>query len=333
MSSDALPLPARIAVLIPCKDEAAAVGRVIDDVRSVLPQAQVYVYDNASTDATAEVAAAHGAHVRREARPGKGNVIRRAFADVDADAYVLIDGDDTYDATAVRDLVATLVAGPYDHVVGVRQADTLTAYRPGHAAGNRALNQVVSGVFGTPVTDMLSGYRVMSRRFVKSFPALSRGFEVETELTVHAVNLRVPQVEVPVGFRDRADGSESKLRTYRDGWRILSWILRLTHYERPMLVHLALAGVLAVLALGLGLPVVVDFARTGLVERFPTAILASSLVVLAALVAAVGIVLDAVHRARHEASRLAYLQHGAPLGAVGVDLTTPVPRAPVPAPR
>ena len=333
MSPDASALPARIAVLIPCKDESAAVGRVIDDVRAVLPEAEVYVYDNASTDATAEVAAAHGAHVRQEARPGKGNVIRRAFADVDADAYLLIDGDDTYDASAARRLVATLVSGPYDHVVGVRRADSPTSYRPGHAAGNRALNQVVSGVFGTPVTDMLSGYRVMSRRFVKSFPALSRGFEVETELTVHAVNLRVPQVEVPVGFRDRADGSESKLRTYRDGWRILSWILRLTHYERPMLVHLALAGLLTAVALVLGLPVVADFARTGLVPRLPTALLASSLVVLAALVALVGLVLDAVHRARHEASRLAYLQHAAPVRPPAVDLTTSSARASVPVPR
>ncbi|SDQ10696.1 glycosyltransferase [Quadrisphaera sp. DSM 44207] len=302
----------RIAVIIPCRDEAAAIGRVVTDLRTALPEARVYVYDNASTDETAEVAVLCGAQVRHEHRPGKGNVIRRAFADVEADTYLLIDGDDTYDATAARRLVDALEEGPYDHVVGVRQAGSLTAYRRGHAAGNRALNRVVGGIFGAPVTDMLSGYRAMSHRFVKSFPALSHGFEVETELTVHAVHLRVPQREVPVGFRDRAEGSESKLRTYRDGWRILTWIARLAHYERPMLVHSLLGGLLLLAALVLGVPVVVEHARTGLVPRIPTAVLASSLVMLAALVAAVGVVLDAVRRARDDASRLAYLSHRAP---------------------
>ena len=302
----------RIAVVVPCLDEAVAVGKVVDDLRAALPDAVVYVYDNASTDRTAEVARAHGAVVRREPRPGKGNVIRRAFADVEADTYVLIDGDDTYDASAAGELVRLLLDEGLDHVVGVREAGTLTAYRRGHAAGNRALNTVVSRVFGTPVTDMLSGYRVMSRRFVKSFPAISRGFEVETELTVHAVNLRVPQREVPVGFRDRAEGSASKLRTYRDGWRILSWILRLARYERPLLVHALLGAVLVLLALVLGVPVVAEFAETGLVPRFPTAILATGLVLVAVLVTAVGVILDAVHRASDEASRLAYLQHPAP---------------------
>lgn len=305
----------RVAVVVPCLDEAAAVGKVVDDLRAALPDAVVYVYDNASTDATADVARAHGAVVRSEPRPGKGNVIRRAFADVEAEVYVLIDGDDTYDASAAGDLVRLLLDEGLDHVVGVREAGTLTAYRRGHAAGNRALNGVVSRVFGTPVTDMLSGYRVMSRRFVKSFPAISRGFEVETELTVHAVNLRVPQREVPVGFRDRAEGSESKLRTYRDGWRILSWIARLARYERPLLVHALIGAVLVLVALALGIPVVADFARTGLVPRFPTAILATGLVLVAVLVTAVGVILDAVHRASDEASRLAYLQHPATVRA------------------
>ncbi|WP_432572204.1 glycosyltransferase [Kineococcus sp. SYSU DK005] len=302
----------RVAVVVPCLDEEAAVGAVVDGLRAALPHAVVYVYDNGSTDRTAEVAARHGAVVRFEPRPGKGNVIRRAFADVDADTYVLIDGDDTYDASAAGDLVRLLVAEGLDHVVGTRRPDTLTAYRRGHAAGNRALNSVVSRVFGTPVTDMLSGYRVMSRRFVKSFPAISRGFEVETELTVHAVNLRVPQREVPVGFRDRPEGSASKLRTYRDGFAILRWILRLAHLERPLLVHALLGALVAVLSLALGLPVVVEFLRTGLVPKFPTAILASALMMIAVLVAAVGVVLDAVHRASDEASRLVYLQYPAP---------------------
>ena len=303
---------ARVAVVVPCLDEAAAVGGVVDDLRAALPGAAVYVYDNGSTDGTAEVAARHGAHVRREERPGKGTVVRRAFADLDADVYVLIDGDGTYDATAAGELVRVLLDGGYDHVVGVRRAGSSTAYRRGHAAGNRALNQVVSRVFGTPVTDMLSGYRAVSRRFVKSFPAVSHGFEVETELTVHAVNLRVPQREVPVGFRDRAEGSASKLRTYRDGWRILRLILRLARQQRPLAVHSALGGLVALVSLLLGAPLVVEFAETGLVPRFPTAILASALGMVAALVVAVGLVLDAVHRAADEAMRLTYLRYPAP---------------------
>ena len=308
--------PARIAVILPCLNEAAAVGSVIDEVRAALPRATVYVYDNRSTDDTAAVARAHGAQVRHEPRPGKGNVIRRAFADVEADVYVVLDGDGTYDASVAGELVDKLVAEGLDHVVGTRRASTLTAYRRGHAAGNRALNRVVSGVFGEPVTDMLSGYRVMSRRFVKSFPAISRGFEVETELTVHAVNLRVPQAEVPVGFRDRAEGSASKLRTYRDGWAILRWILRLARFERPLLVHSALGAVVALVAVALGVPVVVEFLDTGLVPRFPTAILASALVMIAVLVTAVGVIVEAVRHASAEASRLSYLQYPSPLGLV-----------------
>ena len=315
------PVGGRVAVIVPCLDEAAAVGKVVDDLRAALPHAVVYVYDNGSTDRTAEVAARHGAVVRREPRPGKGNVIRRAFADVDADTYVLIDGDDTYDASAVGDLLRVLVTEGLDHVVGTREASTLTAYRRGHAAGNRALNTVVSRLFGEPVTDMLSGYRVMSRRFVKSFPAISRGFEVETELTVHAVNLRVPQREVPVGFRDRAEGSESKLRTYRDGFAILSWILRLARFERPLLVHSVLGALLVVVALVLGIPVVVEFFQIGRVPKFPTAILASALVMIATLVTALGFILDAVRRAADEASRLAYLRYP---GSHAIDVTTTV---------
>ena len=306
--------PVRVAVILPCLNEATAVGHVIDEVRAALPEATVYVYDNRSTDDTAAVARAHGAQVRHEPRPGKGNVIRRAFADVEADVYVMLDGDDTYDASVAGELVEKLIAEGLDHVVGTRRASSLTAYRRGHAAGNRALNRVVSTVFGEPVTDMLSGYRVMSRRFVKSFPAISRGFEVETELTVHAVNLRVPQAEVPVGFKDRAEGSASKLRTYRDGWAILRWIVRLARYERPTLVHSTLGGLIAIVALILGIPVVVEFFRIGLVPKFPTAILASALMMIAVVVTAVGVILEAVRHASDEASRLVYLQYPSPHG-------------------
>jgi hypothetical protein len=284
----------RVAVLVPCFNEAAAVGAVVDDLRAALPDATVYVYDNASTDGTAAVAAAHGAVVRREPAPGKGNVVRRAFADVDADVYVLVDGDDTYDTSAVADLVEVLLSGPYDHVVGARRARTGTAYRRGHAAGNRALNRLVGLVFGADTTDMLSGYRVLSRRFVKTFPARSRGFEVETELTVHATSLRVPQVEVPVGFRDRPAGSESKLHTVRDGLRILGWVARLAHSERPLVLHAPLAAAVVAAALLLGSP------------------LAAAL--LGGLAVAAGLVLDGVRRGRQEALRLAYQQLPVPGG-------------------
>ncbi len=212
------PVP-HVAVILPCLNEAAAVGHVIDDVLAALPEATVYVYDNRSTDDTAEVARAHGALVRYEPRPGKGNVIRRAFADVEADVYVLLDGDDTYDASVAGELVQKLITEGLDHVVGARRASTVTAYRRGHAAGNKMLNQVVSTVFGEPVTDMLSGYRVMSRRFVKSFPAISRGFEVETELTVHAVNLRVPQAEVPSASRTARRGRRASCAPTATGGR------------------------------------------------------------------------------------------------------------------
>ncbi|WP_432510852.1 glycosyltransferase [Kineococcus sp. SYSU DK001] len=304
--------PARIAAILPCLNEAAAVGHVIDDLKAAVPGITVYVYDNRSTDDTAAVAREHGALVRQEPRPGKGNVIRRAFADVEADIYVLLDGDNTYEASAAGDLVQKLIAEGLDHVVGARRASTHAAYRPGHVAGNKALTRVVATVFGEPVTDMLSGYRVMSRRFVKSFPAISRGFEVETELTVHAINLRVPQAEVLTEYRDRGEGSASKLRTYRDGWAILRWIVRLARYERPTLVHSILGALIALVAVVLGVPVVVEFVQTGLVPRFPTAILASALMMIAVLVTAVGVILEAIRHASDEASRLVYLEYASP---------------------
>lgn len=301
-----------VAAIVPCHNEEATVAGVVADLQAAVPGIVVYVYDNCSTDATAAKAHAAGAVVRTETHKGKGNVIRRAFADVDAEAYVVIDGDGTYDASAAAGMVTTLQDGPYDQVLGVRRQTLPSAYRPGHATGNRVFNALVGWVFGEPVTDMLSGYRVLSRRFVKSFPTLSKEFEIETELTVHAINTRVPQIEVPVYFRDRPDGSESKLRTYHDGIRILGLILRLTRYERPLPFHGVLAGLLLVVALALGVPIFVEFVQTGLVPRFPTAILASSIVVIAVLLLVIGLILEALRRVRDESARMAYLRFPAP---------------------
>ena len=226
----------RIAAIVPCHNEEAAVGKVVEDLLAAVPTMDVYVYDNRSTDATSERAREAGAIVRVEDVKGKGNVVRRAFGDLEADVYLLIDGDDTYDARASTSMIQALLTGPYDHVLGVREPviGSSSAYRPGHERGNRVLNGIVGWAFGTNVGDMLSGYRVFSRRFVKSFPALSREFEIETELTVHSLALRVPQTSMRVGFKDRPPGSESKLRTYRDGSRIVRLILNLVRHERPV---------------------------------------------------------------------------------------------------
>ncbi len=299
--------PAVVAI-VPCLNEDATVASVVSDLTRALPDITVYVYDNGSTDRTVEEALAAGAIVREESRRGKGHVIRRAFGDVQADVFVVVDGDGTYDVSQLPKMVELLHAGPYDQVVGVRRESGRSAYRRGHSAGNLFFNSVVGRLFGEPVQDMLSGFRVLSRRFVKSFPVRSRGFEVETELTVHAVGLRVPTVHVDVGFRDRPPGSESKLRTYHDGLRILALILRLARHERPQPFHAAVAGVLAVVSLVLGLPVVAEFLRTGLVPRFPTAILASSVAVIAVLALVMGMLLESNRRVRDEGARLAYLR-------------------------
>ena len=319
----------RVAAIVPCHDEEVAVAKVVADLHVALPGIVVYVYDNCSTDRTAEVAAAAGAEVRFEGCPGKGNVVRRALADIEADVYVMVDGDDTYDASALPEMVRTLLEGPYDQVTGVRVASAKGAYRSGHELGNRAFNRVVSSIFGRPVTDMLSGYRVFSRRFVKSFPAISRAFEIETELTVHAINNRVPQAEVPVGFRDRAEGSESKLRTYHDGVRIARMITRLLHHERPLALYSVLAALTALTAVLLGVPVVEEYVRTGLVGRFPTAFLAASLVVVAFIVLVVGILLDGLRKVRQETTRIAYMRIPAPPRATR--LPGPVATSPTPA--
>lgn len=297
----------RIAAIVPCHNEAIAIGQVVADLRAAVPEMEIYVYDNNSTDGTDEVARAAGAIVRYERNKGKGNVIRRAFADVDADVYLMIDGDDTYDAAAAPRLIEALFDGPYDHVLGVRREVTEGAYRPGHSLGNKAFNVVVKQIFGVAVTDMLSGYRVFSRRFVKSFPAVSREFETETELTIHAANLRVPQTEVEVDFKDRPEGAESKLHTYRDGFKILRLILHLTRVERPVLFHTCLAALLTIVGVALGLPVVVEYFQTGLVPRLPTAVLASVIVLMASAVYFLGLQLSATKRSKDENMRLVYL--------------------------
>lgn len=302
----------RIAAIVPCHDEALAIGKVVADLKEAVPSIDVYVYDNASTDDTVSIATAAGAIVRHEYSKGKGNVVRRAFADVEADIYVLVDGDDTYAASDLPRMIEELLSGPYDHVLGVRRQEQDGAYRPGHELGNKAFNMLVSGVFRSGVSDMLSGYRVFSRRFVKSFPALSREFEIETELTVHAMSLRVPQAEVHVGFRDRPAGSESKLRTYHDGFRILSLIIGLIRHERPMLFYGLSGTVLALIGIIVGIPVVIDFLETGLVPKLPSAVLSVGIVIVAVLSWMIGLILDGVLKSRREFSRLNYLTYEAP---------------------
>jgi glycosyltransferase involved in cell wall biosynthesis len=302
----AAPAP-RIAVLVPCYNEASAIATVVRDFAASLPSATIYVYDNNSTDDTRERAAAAGAIVRRESHQGKGNVVRRMFADIEAEVYVLVDGDGTYDAASATSMVEMLLTNSLDMVNGARVATTEHAYRPGHAFGNKVLTQAVSIIFGSRIRDMLSGFRVFSRRFVKSFPALASGFETETELTVHALELRLPMAEVQTPYRDRPVGSQSKLRTFRDGFRILRTIVLLVKEERPLQFFSSVAALLAVVSLVLGWPLITTFLKTGLVPRVPTAILVTGLVVLAFLSFVTGLVLDMVTLSRRELKRLHYL--------------------------
>ena len=297
----------RVAVLIPAFNEAAAIGEVVRDFRAALPDARVYVYDNNSTDGTAGVARTAGATLRSERLQGKGHVVRRMFADVQADVYVMADGDGTYDAAAAPEMVRRLVAGQLDMVVGIRVPDDAGAYRRGHRFGNALLTGIVAAIFGNRLSDMLSGYRVFSRRFVKSFPALAAGFETETELTIHALELNMPTEEVETAYTARPAGSQSKLRTYRDGLKILRAIVLLVKEERPLHLFFGAGIVLFGIGLLLGIPVVLEFSRTGLVPRLPTAVLATGLVLVACLSMACGMILDSVTRGRHEMKRLAYL--------------------------
>ena len=297
----------RIAVLVPCFNEEAAVATVIADFRKALPQAEIYVYDNNSTDRTVAVAREAGAQVRSERRQGKGHVVRRMFADVDADIYVLVDGDATYDAASSLGMVAALYEDHLDMVVGLRVDRAEAAYRPGHRVGNRMLTGFLSMVFGRAFKDILSGYRVLSRRFVKSFPVLSDGFEIETELSVHALELALPVVEIETPYYERPAGSFSKLNTWRDGFRILGTILKLYRSEKPLRFFSAIGGFLTLVSIGLAIPVVVTYLEQGIVPRLPTAVLAMGLMILAVLLVSSGLVLDTVTRGRRETKLLAYL--------------------------
>jgi glycosyltransferase involved in cell wall biosynthesis len=301
-----------IAVLIPCFNEEVAIGRVVEDFRRALPGARVYVYDNASTDRTAEVATRAGAIVGHEPFPGKGNVMRRMFSDVEADVYVLVDGDDTYDASSAPALVRTLLDGQLDMVNGARVTQIKEAYRFGHRFGNRLLTGIVQQIFGKQFDDMLSGYRVFSRRFVKSFPAVSSGFEIETELTVHALELRMKTAEVPTRYKERPEGSASKLNTIRDGLRILKMIGLLVKEERPLAFFGGAFLVLVLVSLGLAAPIVLEYMRTGLVPRLPTAVLSVGIMLVGVLSMACGLILDTVTHSRRELKRLAYLEIRAP---------------------
>jgi glycosyltransferase involved in cell wall biosynthesis len=297
----------RIAVLIPCHNEALAIAGVVADFRNTLPDAEIYVYDNDSNDETSSLASQAGARVRREMLRGKGNVVRRMFSDVEADVYVLVDGDGTYDAASAPRMISMLLENHLDMVNGARVSSHQDAYRRGHRTGNLLLSGMVARIFGNRISDMLSGYRVFSRRFVKSFPALSSGFEIETELTIHALELRVPLGEMKIPYRERAVGSASKLRTYADGLRIMRTIVWLIKQEHPLQCFSIAALILFVLGVTLSIPVFVEYHQTGLVPRFPTAILSMGMVLLSFLLLTCGLILDSVALGRKEAKRLSYL--------------------------
>jgi glycosyltransferase involved in cell wall biosynthesis len=302
----------RIAVLLPCYNEEAAIAATVAGFRAALPSAVIYVYDNNSRDRTRALAAEAGAVVRSEIQQGKGHVVRRMFADIDADVYVMADGDLTYDPKAAPGMVDQLLAEQLDMVVGTRRHEAKSAYRGGHVLGNRLFTGLLSGLFGRSFSDIFSGYRVFSRRFAKSFPVLSSGFEIETEMSVHALELRMPVGEVETAYLARPEGSESKLSTFSDGWRILKTILTLYRIERPVLFFGAIGAALVVAALILAFPLVLTYLDTGLVPRFPTAILVTGMIIIAVLCVFAGLILDTVTRGRREVRRLAYLAQPAP---------------------
>lgn len=297
----------RIAVLVPCYNEEAAVATVVADFRKVLPSATIYVYDNNSKDRTVAVAREAGAEVRSETHQGKGHVVRRMFADVDADVYVLVDGDATYDAPSAPGMIEKLVSEHLDMLVGLRVDQSVAAYRPGHRTGNWMLTTFLASVFGEAFKDILSGYRVFSRRFVKSFPVLSDGFEIETELSVHALELALPVAEVATPYFARPEGSFSKLNTWRDGFRILGTILRLYRSEKPLRFFTAIGVFLMLVSIGLAIPIIVTYLEEGVVPRLPTAVLSTGLMIVAMLSISSGLVLDTVTRGRREIKLLAYL--------------------------
>lgn len=297
----------KVAVLLPCHNEEAAIGKTVAAFRHVLPDADIYVYDNNSTDNTIAIARQHHAITRSERLQGKGHVVRRMFSDIDADIYILADGDATYDASAAPKMVEMLCEQGLDMVVGIRQSISDQAYRLGHQFGNRVLNGILAWLFGRNFTDILSGYRAFSKRFVKSFPILSTGFEIETEISVHALALQMPVAEIETRYSARPEGSFSKLSTYRDGWRILLTIMSLFRLERPMLFFSVIGIFLAIMGIGLAVPLMITYCHTGLVPRLPTALLSTGLVILSSLSFACGIILDTVVYGRREALRLAYL--------------------------
>ena len=300
----------RVAVLIPCYNEEASIARVVQAFARALPSAQIYVYDNNSTDRTTAVAREAGALVGHEQIKGKGNVVRRMFADIEADVYVLVDGDDTYDAATAQRMIDLLLDRGLDMVTGTRVTHIQAAYRPGHRLGNVVLTGMVARIFGERISDMLSGYRVFSRRFVKSFPSLSSGFETETEFTIHALELRMPLGEVETPYRDRGEGSSSKLSTYKDGARIFLTILHLVKEERPLQFFTLISVILFVTGVVLGFPLFLEFRRTHLVPRLPTGVLATGIMMLSFLSLVCGLVLDSVSRGRKEIKQLAYLAAG-----------------------
>lgn len=302
----------QIAVLIPCYNEEVAIGAVVRDFVAALPSATVYVFDNNSSDRTSEIARENGAVVYSVPLQGKGNVVRRMFADIEADAYVLVDGDDTYAAASAPAMLHSLFANQLDMVVARRITKEIAAYRAGHRLGNWLLTECVARLFGRSFSDILSGYRVFSRRYVKSFPALANGFEIETELTVHALELRMSVDEIASAYKSRPLGSHSKLNTYRDGVRILLMIVKLFRIERPLAFFGSIAALLAALATMLAIPLFVTYAETGLVPRFPTAVLVTGMGITAALSVACGLILDTVTRGRQEIKRLIYLQIAPP---------------------
>ena len=297
----------RIAVLLPCYNEEATIGATIKGFRAALPNASIYVYDNNSTDRTVAIATKSGAIVRAERQQGKGHVVRRMFADIDADVYLMADGDLTYDPKSAPAMVDMLLAEELDMVVGTRRHEEKDAYRGGHVLGNKLFTGLLAGLFGRSFSDIFSGYRVFSRRFVKSFPVLSSGFEIETEMSVHALELRMPVGEVDTAYAARPEGSESKLSTFGDGWRILKTILTLYRIERPVLFFGLIATALVIAALLLSVPLIQTYLDTGLVPRFPTAILITGMMIIAVLCFFAGLILDTVTRGRREVRRLAYL--------------------------
>jgi GT2 family glycosyltransferase len=304
----------RIAVLVACYNEEATIASVVRDFRAALPTATIYVFDNNSTDRSIEIARAAGAAIRRVTSQGKGNVVRRMFADVDADIYLLVDGDATYHAPSAPEMIARLARDHLDMVVGVRVDSEAAAYRPGHRAGNWLLTSFVASIFASKYTDMLSGYRVFSRRFVKSLPVLSNGFEIETEFTIHALDLGLPVAEVRTPYGARPQGSTSKLNTWHDGFRILRTIVKLFRLERPLAFFGTIGIVCVVCSIILAIPIFVTFVETGLVPRMPTALLSTGLMLAGFLFFVAGLILDTVTRGRREMKLLAYHQLAAPAG-------------------